>query len=285
MTHNEENFISFIRELGIPILDRRPTSSNPLPFRGDAETGEYAGYREHNFERDCQGICGHHSVSKQKKTSSAEQHAKYHLKRWSSAGGVAYTVVIDPDGTIILCWDFNRRLYSQGWKDVADNPETLGDENIRYKGILIEGNMCGPHNDTGTDEPTPEQMLSLEAVHLAFATLYGMTKVTGHSALGKVACPGATIEGWIKSHNAGVSVTKLSKGLGEKRFDLDTFKGRQRALSYLGHYSGKIDGDFGPKSKAALIVFQSETGLVPDGVFGAKTRVAMIEVLNDAKGR
>jgi peptidoglycan hydrolase-like protein with peptidoglycan-binding domain len=32
-----------------------------------------------------------------------------------------------------------------------------------------------------------------------------------------------------------------------------------------------IDGDFGPKTDAAVKEFQRETGLVDDGVVGAKT--------------
>lgn len=48
-------------------------------------------------------------------------------------------------------------------------------------------------------------------------------------------------------------------------------KQKQVYLKFLGMYSGKIDGDFGPKSKAAAREFQRQWHLKVDGVIGKKT--------------
>ena len=54
----------------------------------------------------------------------------------------------------------------------------------------------------------------------------------------------------------------------------------QQLLQSKGFYSGKIDGDFGAGTTNAVLKFQKENGLVPDGIFGssswAKLRVVVI---------
>ena len=54
----------------------------------------------------------------------------------------------------------------------------------------------------------------------------------------------------------------------------------QQLLQSKGFYSGKIDGDFGAGTTNAVLKFQKENGLVPDGIFGSsswsKLRVVVI---------
>ena len=45
----------------------------------------------------------------------------------------------------------------------------------------------------------------------------------------------------------------------------------QIVLKSYGYYEGKIDGDFGSKSKKALILFQGKNNLSPDGIIGKET--------------
>lgn len=45
----------------------------------------------------------------------------------------------------------------------------------------------------------------------------------------------------------------------------------QAALSRLGFAPGPVDGEWGPKTKAALVAFQRAAELAPDGVLGPKT--------------
>ena len=45
----------------------------------------------------------------------------------------------------------------------------------------------------------------------------------------------------------------------------------QRKLNSLGFDCGNVDGDFGTKTKAAVMAFQKAKGLVVDGIVGTKT--------------
>lgn len=49
----------------------------------------------------------------------------------------------------------------------------------------------------------------------------------------------------------------------------------QGRLKYLGFYDGKVDGDFGPKTKNAVTWFQWKFGLKSDGIVGPKTKLKL----------
>lgn len=55
----------------------------------------------------------------------------------------------------------------------------------------------------------------------------------------------------------------------------------QNRLQQLGYYSGKIDGDYGSGTKAAVEIFQKINGLDADGIAGQKTLAALFA--SDAK--
>lgn len=61
---------------------------------------------------------------------------------------------------------------------------------------------------------------------------------------------------------------------GAKGQDVRELQGR---LQYLGYYHGKIDGDFGSQTLAAVKWFQSEFGLKVDGIAGPKTKTKLWE--------
>jgi putative chitinase len=55
----------------------------------------------------------------------------------------------------------------------------------------------------------------------------------------------------------------------------------QARLKKVGFNPGRIDGDFGPATKAALIGFQKSAGLLADGIAGPRTLGALALVAND----
>ena len=69
-----------------------------------------------------------------------------------------------------------------------------------------------------------------------------------------------------------------------------TTKQKQCLLEYLGYYSpensnsvNNIDGEIGPKTKAATKAFQEDYGLEADGIFGPLTEAEILDVI--ATGR
>src|SRR5512141_248158 len=55
----------------------------------------------------------------------------------------------------------------------------------------------------------------------------------------------------------------------------------QARLKKVGFNPGRVDGDFGPATKAALIGFQKSAGLLADGIAGPRTLGALGLVTND----
>jgi hypothetical protein len=53
----------------------------------------------------------------------------------------------------------------------------------------------------------------------------------------------------------------------------------QQSLTTLGYDPGKADGNYGPKTEAAVVKFQTDKGLSPDGHVGPKTAAALNEAL------
>lgn len=203
---------------------------------------------------------------------SVEQVAEYHTGTESHlhAGGVesiAYTFAIRRNGQIVLCNDFDRAVWSQGFKGRP------GDENAEFMSVMFEGLFRGPGvTDPTAGEPNDEQMLSALALWRICRRAWEWNEedLYGHYHFGKPACPGDTIGTLIESVRANVE---------EPLPDLSTVEGRQQALRDLGYYTGAVDGLWGPQSRGALIRFQDDRDLVPDGIWGPRTEEAIVGAL------
>lgn len=68
-----------------------------------------------------------------------------------------------------------------------------------------------------------------------------------------------------------VCVSALSK-MGSRSQEV---KDIQTVLKQQGYYTGKVDGIYGTATKNAVIKFQKNNGLTPDGIAGAKTLKAL----------
>lgn len=60
-----------------------------------------------------------------------------------------------------------------------------------------------------------------------------------------------------------------------------TVKQQQLLLSFLGYYTGQIDGDAGPQTQAAIRKFQSDYGLRVDGLWGTQTEAKIRLVIGN----
>jgi peptidoglycan hydrolase-like protein with peptidoglycan-binding domain len=269
----EGAFLAYLKALGIKRTDYRK-GKNDFPYEGSR-----TGYRKIQYS-DRKGVCVHHAAGR----ASFQGYAKGHISRWDSANGIAYSMGINFDGSVGLFWDFDIRTYAQGWSDDSSKPESLGDENKYYLGVLVNGNMKGPHNPGGTDEPTVEQLDTLKAI-LAFFETLGWDEVTGHYRHGKVACPGQTLENVVESLRANKSLTsiideaKKSSTHVDSVIDLSTKVGRQTALKVLVEPALVPDGIWGNASKQALMKFQKQAGLTADGLWGPNTEAAITDAL------
>ncbi len=198
--------------------------------------------------------------------------AKYHTGPESHLhdGGVesiSYTFAIRRNGQIVLCNDFDRAVWSQGFRG------RRGDENAEFMSVMFEGYFHGPGvTEPSAGEPNANQISAALSLWRICKDEWGWDEddLYGHYHFGKPACPGTTLEELIESIRANAPAPK---------HDLTDTKGRQRALKTLGFYAGRIDGNWGPRSKGALIRFQEKKGLVPDGIWGPKTEAAMVQAL------
>lgn len=203
---------------------------------------------------------------------SVEAVAEYHTGRQSHlvAGGVesiAYTWAIRRDGQIVLCNDFDKATWSQGYKG------RKGDENAEFMSVMYEGLFGGEGvTDPSRGEPNEEQMLAgliLWRVCRRFWD-WEADDLYGHYLFGKPACPGSSLSTIIDAVRANAP---------KRQFDLDSVMGRQEALQTLGFYQGALDGLWGPASKGALVAFQSANGLTADGIWGPRTQAAVLAAL------
>ena len=205
---------------------------------------------------------------------SVEAIAKYHTGANSHLhpGGVesiAYTFAIRRNGQVLLCNDFEKAVWSQGFKGRS------GDENAEFIAVVFEGLFSGHGvTDPSAGEPNDEQLLSGLALWRICSERWGWNAegLYGHYHFGKPACPGETLVAVIESVRANVE---------EPGYDFGTVEARQQALKELGYYRGSVDGIWGPESRGALIRFQEEEALVPDGIWGPKTEATITGALRD----
>lgn len=206
---------------------------------------------------------------------SVEGVAKYHTGKNShlhqnGVESIAYTFAIRRDGQIVLCNDLAKAVWSQGFEGRP------GDENAEFLSVMFEGLFKGPGiTDSSAGEPNDKQLMAgLTLWHVCGEEWrWNEDDLYGHYHFGKPACPDNTLRAVIESIGANVDATE---------YDFASTGGRQQALKDLGFYAGAVDGRWGPQSRGALIRFQEEHGLVPDGIWGANTEAAVVRAVASA---
>jgi hypothetical protein len=204
------------------------------------------------------GVVYHQSLEN---FGTASGNSKYHVdpNHISDNGlpGLAYPLFVEKSGDIWLANNIEDITYSQG--SVTGNK--------LYVGVCFGGNFSGPGYE-GSQKPTNAQLRVARELWTHLKKIWGFkdNQLFGHYDFGKPACPGNELMEIIEDINSDY----ISDD------NLNTTIGRQQALAELGYYTGKIDGDWGNKSKTALIAFQRIAGLKSDGVWGKQTNLAVL---------
>ncbi len=184
---------------------------------------------------------------------------------------------ISPKGCPRICYHYGIRkngeivqlneLSSVVWHTKGQNRLAIG--------ILLVGNFEGPGHNTGTREPSQEQMTALDFLcnYLLEVFQFSNQELYGHYHFGKPACPGYIIQDWIENKRNKIEDTEnvnleIEKSVGEI----------QKRLAKLGYAVGAADGIWGVKTMAAVRKFQSDTYLTVDGIVGPQTWKKLISL-------
>ena len=166
-----------------------------------------------------------------------------------------YHYGIRKDGEVIQA----NELSNITWHTKGQNAVSIG--------IMLVGNFAGPGHETGTSDPTPEQIQSLSELieYLKESFKLSNQDIFGHYHFGKPACPGIIVQEWIENYRNDLSDLPDAVQI-EK-----TVREIQKRLNQLGYACGKIDGVIGIKTMTAIRKFQADNLLVVDGVVGPQT--------------
>lgn len=108
------------------------------------------------------------------------------------------------------------------------------------------------------------------------------TFAAAYNGSGQVGVYAARIETAYRRHSGGRATAEVLRE-GARG---DAVAALQTALSLAGQLPPQeIDGDFGPRTRAAVQAFQAESNLAVDGVVGAKTWAALREAAPSASAR
>jgi hypothetical protein len=128
--------------------------------------------------------------------------------------------------------------------------------------------------------------LALAAAFLGLCLLIGLVAAgvfSGHSPRASAPTAGATPLSGLTASSTPAAFTPPALSPPATTLKLGARGPRvialQRALTRLGYYKGRIDGQYGPGTESALSRFQTVSGLSPDGILGPLTRRALKSAL------
>lgn len=201
----------------------------------------------------------------------AKNHAAY-LNRDDANGSAHYFV--DDSYIYQVVEDFNGAWH------VGDGKGKYGITNKNSLGI----EMCIDKNGNVTAKTEAN---TLELVkHLMKKYGVPASNVVRHYDASRKMCPNWSANNWSRwnefkkkltgsssSSSTPTSYKKYADYVGDRCSELQT------KLNKLGYDCGKVDGSFGPATYDALIKFQKENGLDPDGYAGPKTFAKLDELI------
>jgi Putative peptidoglycan binding domain len=181
----------------------------------------------------------------------------------------------------------------QSWKRIWDHPKNATLRQARHPGILLPGDRlylppveprevsCATgsrHTFVLQRAAAPQLRLTLRRTGVARAGLaYELQLDSGETLRGTSDGQGQILQPLPAAARQGRLVLQTNPPeelrllIGELD-PVETVSGAQARLSHLGYYQGRVDGDLGPRTSAALRAFQQGNGLPETGTFDAATR-------------
>lgn len=218
----------------------------------------------------------HCSASDNPAHDSAAVMDRWHREKgWA---GIGYHYFIRKDGTLEL------------GRDLEKTPAAQENNNTATIAICLHG--------LDKDKFTEAQFKTLRALCHQINRAYGY-EVTfhGHCEVANKACPVFDYKNVLNLNDKGnmVPMRALDKapiptmqddatGIEVLPTTMVTLKfgskgglvrDLQQSLTRLGYFTGNIDGDFGERTRAAVLAFQADNHLETDGKFGKASREAM----------
>ena len=101
--------------------------------------------------------------------------------------------------------------------------------------------------------------------------------IAGAKTLAKIASEksGSGSSSSSSSSSSGSSITLATNGMLMKNSSGEEVRKLQKMLASLGFYSGNQTGNFGDKTRDAVVAFQKKMGLTADGIAGKRTLTAI----------
>ena len=160
----------------------------PLDARNDLATNPKGRKWKKRDPKELKGLVWHQELG----WGSVESVAKYHTGKDShlhknGVERIAYTWAVRRDGQIVLCNNFDKAVWSQGYKG------RKGDENAQFMSVMYEGLFHGKSvTDPSAGQPNYIQTLSgLILWHVCRNVWeWDDNDLYGHYLFGKPACPG-----------------------------------------------------------------------------------------------
>jgi len=244
--------------------------------------GTWGYVRKSNRKRN--KVVVHHSVTNLAGKTPVEQVKEeedihYALRDSHGFGAISYNHVVSRDG---------QQWEGRGWADVTD-ANWWGDDTIA---ICVAGNYHPNIHGVETLTPNAEQLQGVAEIIYEGMTLGWITpdaKLIGHRQAGKTSCPGDNLFNALDQINAALHKIILERGepdlnvtppfeiapavlkLGSKGAAV---KNLQTTLNMFAKANLVVDGDFGNKTRDAVIAYQTKLHVTADGVWGPASTTA-----------
>jgi len=223
------------------------------------------------------GIVVHQTAGGDSVTGTARYHVEPNHVSSNGCPGLLYTFFIRMDGEIWWANDLDAETWSQGGRG---SPVPGTDPNKNFLAVVLGGDFDGPDYKGDDGHPTVHQLHALLCLtqHLTGASQHSELPgelfrslsclpeaLYGHHNFGKPACPGVAAKAVVDAVRSHLLVAEV-----DKPWTTTEWQQALADLRYLG--TADVDGVWGALSRCALVEYQQNYSLTPDGYRGPLTQ-------------